>query len=340
MDDSPGLRRWLRRALTIPAVHLGLWGVLGLLPLLLPLALILDAVDARRRRRLPLTRGLLFLCWYLACECAGLQGAWWTWLATGGGLWREGLYRSNLVLQRVWVDALWLGVRTLMGIRLTVEGADAVAPPGDGRMLVLLRHSSLPDVLLPGLAFANPRRIPLAYVLKVEVCWSPCLDVVGHRLSNAFVRRGSGDPAREIARVVALHDRVRPGEGLVIYPEGTRFSQGKRARLLARLDETGDTAGADRVRRYTHVLPPRRGGPSALLARRRSDDDVYIVAHAGTEAAMDARGLARGGLVGAEFRVRIWRIPGDRVPRDADAVMAWLDGWWERVDAWVGAQGT
>jgi hypothetical protein len=36
-------------------------------------------------------------------------------------------------------------------------------------------------------------------------------------------------------------------------------------------------------------------------------------------------------------RARWWRVPYDRVPRDAahEDQVQWLYAWWERIDAWI-----
>lgn len=342
LDDDPWTRRWSRRALTLPAVHLGAALAWGLLPLWLALALALDLL--RGRPRLPLSRAVLFGAVYLFAEVAGVQAALWTWLASGLGARAAWLRRADLRLQRAWTRLLWGSLARIFDLRLQVEAPAALPAP----FLLFLRHASLPDVLLPAVAFANPMGIALRYVLKVEVCASPCLDVVGHRLPNAFVRRGGQDPAREVARVLRLHGgaggaavggeetALRPGEGLVIYPEGTRASPGKRAALLARLEGPARARAAS----FRHVLPPRPGGPLALLAARRPDEDVVFCAHVGTESVLRATALADGSLIGRTFQVVAWRVPAAQVPTEPEQARAWLDQWWHRVDDWVGAHGS
>ena len=83
------------------------------------------------------------------------------------------------------------------------------------------------------------------------------MDLVGQRLPNVFVRRGSGRPAREAALVASLAEGLGPRDGVVIYPEGTRFTPAKRARALARLAEQNDPArlGASR-RSARHIVWP------------------------------------------------------------------------------------
>ena len=126
-----------------------------------------------------------------------------------------------------------LAVRVLFRLRLEVTGDDAVAP---GPVIVLIRHASIVDNLLPANLITRPHRIRLRYVLKRELLADPCLDVAGRRLPNYFVRRGTGE-AQEVERVRALAHGLGADEGVLIYPEGTRFTPERRARAIARIGE-------------------------------------------------------------------------------------------------------
>lgn len=331
LHDERWIDRWGRRALTIPGIALGAALSLALLPLWLPAVVLADLL--RGRRALPLSRAALMGAAWLLLETVGASAASLAWLLTGGGRARDSLHAFDLVLQRLWTAALWGTLRRLFDLRLQVEGE--LPPTGGPPFLLFLRHSSLPDVLLPAIAFANPARIALRYVLKAEVCFSPCLDLVGHRLPNAFVRRGGRDPAREIARVAALQVGRGRGEGLVIYPEGTRFSPRRRQALLESLQGEARARAAS----FRNVLPPRPGGPLALLAARGPDEEVYVCAHRGTEGAFDARSMMEGSLIGRTLHVAVWKVERSQIPSDADALRAWLDEAWRKVDRWVGPTG-
>ena len=65
-------------------------------------------------------------------------------------------------------------------------------------ILVVSRHASLIDTLLPGRYVTQPFGIRLRYVLKSELLVDPALDIAGNRLPNVFVDRG-GDTDRELA---------------------------------------------------------------------------------------------------------------------------------------------
>ena len=62
------------------------------------------------------------------------------------------------------------GARSLMGLTVSVEGDDVVAP---GPVIVLVRHASIVDNLLPSVFVARAHRIRLRYVLKRELLADP-----------------------------------------------------------------------------------------------------------------------------------------------------------------------
>jgi 1-acyl-sn-glycerol-3-phosphate acyltransferase len=323
--------RWRRRAVTIPGVCLAAALVLASLPVSLPLAATLDLV---RRSRFAAVRTLLAGVHYLACEVVGLAASGLLWLAVRVG--RAGRARSDAWhyrLQAAWADALFAGVRRLFGLAIALEGDD----PGRGPLVVFMRHASLADTLLPAVLLSRRHGLHLRYVMKRELLFDPCLDVVGQRLPNVFVRRDSEQGAREIAAVEALARGLGPGEGVLIYPEGTRFSPARRERRLERIAESGNAARLERARRLRHVLPPRTGGPLALLDAA-PDADVLVVAHVGLEGVTHFRNAWRGELIGRRIRVVFWRVPRSTIPAGREARVEWLQGLWERVDAWIDAQ--
>jgi len=323
-----------RRLVTVPAVLLLAAASVLLAPLWIPALALGDAL--RPRRRGAGLRAGAMLAVYLQCEAAGLAASLALWLASpfGGASAHERFLRGNLALQTWWATTLFAAARRIYGLGLEVEGEEAVAR---GPLLLLPRHASIADTLLPAVLLTAPHGIRLRYVLKRELLWDPCLDVVGRRLPNVFVRRGSEDAEREIAAVRELARGLGRDEGVLIYPEGTRFDPRKRARILERLRASGDSARAARAERLRHLLPPRRGGPQALL-EAAPEADVVFCAHTGFEGATSLADLWRGELVGRCVRVRFWRVPRAEIPDSRPARIEWLDGWWERIDAWIDAQ--
>lgn len=322
MSDSSLASAWRRRAVTLPAVLGGLALTIVALPVAVGVAAL---VDAARRTRWAATRSVLFLAWYLACETVGLLACFGLWVC---GLARPGSARgvaAHYALEWWWARRLMAGATRLFGLRLEVEGAD-VLPKGP--LLVFMRHASVGDTLLPAVLLSSRHGLRLRYVMKRELLWDPCLDIVGNRLPNLFVDRASRDSAREARAVGALAEGLGEGEGVLIYPEGTRFTPARRARMLA------DPALAARAERLEWVLPPRTGGPIALLERSPGTDVVFC-AHAGFEGTATFGDLWSGALVGARVRIRFWRVAAGEIPMEKEARIAWLFAWWERIDVWL-----
>jgi 1-acyl-sn-glycerol-3-phosphate acyltransferase len=192
------------------------------------------------------------------------------------------------------------------------------------------------DTMLPAGLVARPFRIRLRYVLKRELLIDPTLDIGGNRLPNHFVDRASGDSAGELRAIRELARDLDEDEGVLIYPEGTRFSEEKRRIYTERLAREPGIVGqlSARLRR---VLPPRPGGTLAILDATTAD--VVILAHHGLEGLATVRDIWKGGLVGSQIRVRLWRIPRQSIPTGRSERVEWLFSVWAAVDEWVVAQG-
>ena len=332
LAHEPWRQRWLRRAISIPSYALLFVLLFGTAPVWVPLAALFDLLRGSSFMALRVLTGALV---FLAYEMAGIVASFALWLESllpGPGR-AQRFRRGNIRLQAWWAERLFEAARVLFRLRLSVD-----APPDAGRgpVLIFIRHTHLADALLPAVAISNRSGVQLRYVLKSELLWDPCLDIVGHRLPNCFVRRGTRDTSGDVSVIEALLEDLGPGDGVLIYPEGTRFTPEKRTELLARYSAAADRDAAARVARFRHVLPPRPGGSMALLARNRGAD-VLFVGHVGFEGAATANDTWRTRFLDRDLRVHCWRVPFAEIPSEPVAQAAWLDRQWERMDAWVGA---
>jgi 1-acyl-sn-glycerol-3-phosphate acyltransferase len=328
--DDPFVSRWLRRIISVPGYMLT-WALLvALLPILLPVALLSDAASGSR---LPRTRFLAFLVWVTTLDMIGIVGSFATWLYAGPFFLHseERMLRSNRALQVWWASTLFRG-----GIRIYKMRVDIDGDPSDqeGGLLVLPRHASLGDTVLP---IALMPQMQWRYVLKRELLLHPCLDIVGQRLPDAFVRRGLGGSSREIDKVAALgHDLGQQG-AVLIYPEGTRHTAAKQAHIAARLDEKGQPERASEVRKLRHTLPPRLGGILALL-ETAPEADVAFLAHTGLEQGSQLGDLFRGRLIGGRLAIRLERFARANLPQSPELQSEWLSERWRELDDWIAAQ--
>lgn len=315
--------RWLRRSISISAVALAFALLVTAAPLLLLLAACVDAV---RRSRWAAVRLLLVLGAFLALELAGVTASLWLWLL---GARAHDYLERNFALQCWWAGRLYDVGCALFSVRVRIEGLEHAKT---GPYLLLVRHVSAGDALLPAAVVARTLGVHLRTVMKRELEWDPCLDIVGHRLPNAFVRRASADPSGEVDLVRGLAAGLGPTEALLLFPEGTRFSAERRARAIARLESEGDAELARLAQGLGHVLPPRLGGVLGSLDAA-PDADVVFLAHVGLEGARRLGDLWRGALVGNTLRLVFWRVPREDVPAATDARARWLYGEWAKVDA-------
>lgn len=322
-----------RRLRTVPPVVLGSL----LLTLLFPVALVLAAfLDAGRfilsRKPFMATRLLAFLWVYLAAEIVGLIALLAIWVATGFGRRRWSMAEWTWRCQQVWAGAMFAAACRLMSLHVEVSGVGALRPRP---VIVLVRHASILDNLLPSVLIARMHGIRLRYVLKRELLGDPCLDVAGNRLPNYFVRRGAGERA-ERENVRRLAQGLSARDGVLLYPEGTRFTVERRARAIAQIAEQ-DPQRARRVEGLKNLLPPKAGGFLALLDGAPGID-VVVMAHAGLDGLRLISDIWGGELVGRTIRVRFTRTPRAAIPRDRRGQVGWLDDAWADADAWVGAQ--
>lgn len=326
LEGESTLSVWARRFVSF-SLYGGLAGLaLVLLPLLVPVAMLVDTLIGRVRRQ-PMARALCFFGLYLACEIWGLFAAFGVWLMHRNS---AAFLPRNAELQRAWSSALFFGAQRIFGFEVIFEEEawDPAQP-----FLLFVRHSSTADTVLAAALMANPKKLLLKYVLKRELLWDPCLDVVGRRLPNAFVDRSGSRKEAEVRAVASLGHDLASGQGVLIYPEGSRFDVRKRDARVEGLKT--QPALYDIAKGMTHVLPPKLGGALALLDAA-PEAQILVLEHTGFEGAATFGRFLRGDLVSATLRVRLRRVSRpEGAARDA-----WLFGVWSETNRWIAAAQT
>ena len=298
-----------RRSITI-SLYLTTW---VLLTLLAPLWLVAGVIIGVIRRRSFVTLRLLIFAWvFFGIAIVALVRL------------EARLFR----LQQWWSSAILRVVGRLLKLDVRIDDPEAALP---GPTIVLMRHASILDTLLPSVYVQRPTQWRVRYILKQELLFDPCLDIVGNALPNYFVDR-SGDRGRELEGIRALVEDLGD-EGVLIYPEGTRFSAEKlvRARKRVRKQSPELALAAEAL---THVLPPRTGGVLTLLDAL-PDVDCAIVAHRGLEGLQNVKDVLSGSVIGSKVRGKVWRLPRSEIPTPNEERIRWLYEQWSRVDAFV-----
>ena len=334
-DDGPLGERLARRAKGLAIELVGFVALTMLFPVILAGAALVD-LELWLVRRKPWTgvRLAAFAWWFLLTEMRALAALAAIYASTGGPLGHGSMRRRRLVydLRVRWCRRHLAGLRRLFGVTIQVEGLEHAAP---GPVVIFIRHTSIIDNALPDAVVGHAHGLGLRFVLKRELQMLPVFDIGARWVPTNFVRRGSGDTEAELRNLRRLAHEMGPDEAVLVYPEGTRFTPEKLARAQAVLAERQPHV-APLAARLRNVLPPRLGGPLALLDEARGVDVVFC-AHAGLDGFEYISDIWRGGLVGATIRVGCWRVRAADIPVGEEERTEWLYAQWQAVDDWVGA---
>ena len=318
-----------RRVIAVPALYVGLLVVTLALPILVVVGAMIDVVRLLRGTRAIALRLVGALWWYLFVDSLGLLAMFAFWVASGFGAAAGWFTARTYDVQRVWGPALFRGIARLFGVKLRVEGLSEMKP---GPILLLMRHASLLDTLLPLRLVTGPTGMRLRYVMKRELRAEPCIDFAGTRLPNYFIDRSSRDTERELEALRVLARDLDADEGVLIWPEGTRFDESVRRRAVERISES-DPALGERASGLRNVLPPRLSGTLALLDA--GYEGIVVCAHHGFDGVLRISDIVGGRLVGRTISVRFSRFDPAAVPQTREGRVDWVYDRWEEVDAWV-----
>jgi 1-acyl-sn-glycerol-3-phosphate acyltransferase len=332
LDDEPRRARFLRRARGI-ALLIVLFIVITVLSA--PLVLCAVAIDVVRRRRVRkrwiAVRLLVLVWWGLLGELLGLLGLARIWLgaAVSGPATRPYPYRRQLYrLRQRWLARHLAGLRVLLGLRLEVDGLELAGP---GPLVMLMRHTSTLDPLLPDVIVGRAHGLGLRVVAMRELVKIPTVDIGRRFAPHLFVSRRSAPGVHELERLRELPRDLADDEGVLIFPEGMIYHPDRLARAK-RVFAKRRPELAPLVERMRHVLPPRQGGAITLL-QSCGGADVVLCGHAGLAPLASAW---QGGLIGNTVWVKFWRYPSEDVPRrDEESLVHWLYERWLEIDEWI-----
>ena len=168
------------------------------------------------------------------------------WILPLGG-WRSFWSRLQHGMATLWTSFNNWTLSVLNPVRWTVHGLEAL--PGNEWCLVVANHQSWVDILV--LQRILNRRVPfMKFFLKRELFWVPFLGLAWWSLDYPFLERSS-TPAKDLDTILKASEKFRlTPVSIMVFAEGTRFTQEKRERQGSR---------------FQHVLKPKVGGLTALF---------------------------------------------------------------------------
>ncbi|HWI09686.1 MAG TPA: 1-acyl-sn-glycerol-3-phosphate acyltransferase [Solirubrobacteraceae bacterium] len=326
--------RIVRRLLIAPGVVLVALLVFTSLPLLVLAAALASPLLPGRMRAL---RVLVFALVYLALEASLLIVLGVLWLAAvfGRRMRSPRMQRIHYRLAAWFLRVLMSTARHAFKLRIEVHGS---WPPPLPRvpLIVLARHAGPGDSFLLLHQLMNAERRQPRIVLKDALQWDALIDIALNRLPAHFIST-SGPGAGVVEAIAQLASGMDADDALVIFPEGGNFTEHRRLRSIAKLEELGRHEEARRARELDHLLAPRSGGVLAALAGCPTADVVFV-AHTGLEDLSTVVDLWRGLPLDDDIDIRMWHVPAADVPASEAERIEWLGAWWRRMDEWISTE--
>jgi 1-acyl-sn-glycerol-3-phosphate acyltransferase len=319
-------RRWRRRRATIP-IMLGATAAAWIAtPVAVPALALADW--SRSRFHTPAARVYLVALQYLLNDTVEILAAPALWIAAGFGttLHSPASIARHEALQRWSLRTLQRRAARLVGVRLVVEGSEALEP---GPVIVLSHHVHPIDAALPSYLYLVERRWHVRGVIAADLLADPGFDLIYQRTGHVFIDRA--DPATARTRIQHLAAGLDNRTALVIFPEGRLYRPELRDRYLTRLADTHPER-AQQLRGLRYLLPPRTQGVLQLLDSA-PHADIIVLAHTGLDRLPPLKQLLRRGLPPSiPIHVHIRRIPRTHIPTDPDNQIRWLDQTWNQLD--------
>lgn len=319
----------MRRIISIPLVLAAAMLGLAASPVLVVVAIVFDLL--RKRSGFPTLRCYAFVLWALWLEVCTVLSAMFLAVVFAGRLRSAASLRTHNAMEQWWVEQLVQAAALTMRLEFAVTCPHHLRP---GPVVVIGRHASHADAILPAWLLGTRNAMNLRYVVTAGLTWGPTFNLYGHRLPNHFVNRGKTHTATDLAPLANLASSADAYDAVIIFPEGHLATPERRERALARIT---DPVLASRARKLLHLLPPRPAGTVALLDAA-PHADVIVINHVGLERFQTVGAIWRNVPFADPVRVRIQRVAARDVPRfDNDATIGWLTDTWQDMDEWITA---
>lgn len=327
------MRGWLarlpRRLVTTLVVLVAAVVVTAFLPVVVVLVVLADFARGDWNQR-PRLRATTFLWALLLNEIFGMISLFLLWVGTGFGLamHTSGSYALHGAVHGRWTRNIVAAIETCFSTTVRYQGLEVVEP---APVVVLARHISLLDAVLPSVVVTETRWHAPRHVFMRELRFDPCIDTLGHRTPNHLVDREQGGP-RELAAITAVGETLNERGSGVIFPEGGFRTPERFERAIVSLEKR-NPALAERARPLRHTMPPRPGGAYAMITAAPGAD-VVVMANRGFDGVSTVADIFRAGKL-PDIDVRLTRHDRADVPEDPDAFAIWLFDRFAEVDDWI-----
>jgi len=207
------------------------------------------------------------------------------------------------------------------------------APTAPGPVIVMARHTSFFDALIPAAMLSGRKKMLAHHVVTAGLQFAPLIDIVGHRFPNCFISRNPGVGSRELGPIEELGSQLDENSGCIIFPEGTFRSPERFERAVRRLSRRSPDR-AQQASALVHTLPPRPSGIWALL-QGSPTADIIVCANTGFERFGFVRDIVRNMPSRTPLQIETWRIARADIPDEFEAFTDWLLDEFARIDRWV-----
>lgn len=220
-------------------------------------------------------------------------------------------------------------------LRAPIEWRDH-APLDSGPVVVVARHTSFFDALIPAALLANRNRLLPHHVVTAGLQFAPLIDIVGHRFPNRFISRNPGSGSRELGPIESVGELLNDTSGCIIFPEGTFRSPERFERAVRRLSRR-NPAQAATAKGLLHTLPPRPSGTWALL-QGSPTADLVVCTNTGFERFGFVKDIMKNMPSRTPVIIETWRIARRDIPTDFEAFSLWFFNEFKKIDIWVTTQ--